>query len=70
MEDKGAKNAYIFPDCYVLVAGFSLRLISGTSREDLESATYWTSKPVWNNDHDTAALFDREGNTITERKCD
>jgi endonuclease YncB( thermonuclease family) len=55
-----ATNIYEFGS-YILKSDSAVCLFSGSGR-DGEGRFYWGSpKPVWNNDHDTLYLRDREG---------
>jgi hypothetical protein len=49
--------------------GSSVKLVSGRSGQDTESVIYWKTRTVWNNDGDTARLFDPSGGTVSEREC-
>jgi micrococcal nuclease len=55
-----ATNIYEFGSC-ILKPGATVYLFSGNGR-DVEGRFYWGNpNPVWNNDHDTLYLRDREG---------
>jgi micrococcal nuclease len=55
-----ATNTYEFGS-YILKPGSAVYLFSGSGIDE-EGRFYWGSpKPVWNNDHDTLYLRDREG---------
>jgi len=57
---------YEFPVGFILRAGSSVTVYTG-SGEDTETELYWgSSVEVWNNAGDTATLLDSEGNTVVE----
>lgn len=60
---------FYFPNGYVLEAGATVRLHSGTDDVDAPPGdVYWTEKTVWNNDGETVYLRDAEGNLVNEYK--
>ncbi len=48
---------------------YSVELISGESGEDSNKAIYWNKHTVWNNDSDTAGLFNERGLLVAEKNC-
>ena len=59
VKDSGT-NIYEFYEC-ILKPSFGIYLFSGNGK-DTDSKFYWGStKPVWNNDHDTLYLRDTQG---------
>ena len=49
--------------------GSSVKLVSGGFGQDTERVIYWKTRTVWNNDGDTARLFDPSGEMVSERQC-
>mgnify|MGYP002408763551 CR=1 FL=1 len=63
ISDEGTKHTYTFPS-FTLAPGATVTLHTG---DGTNSATdlYWGSKrPIWNNDGDTASLYDRNGRLV------
>lgn len=63
IEDDGSKHTYTFPSC-TLDSQATVTLYTG---EGTNTATelYWGSgSPIWNNDGDTAYLYDNSGNMV------
>jgi competence protein ComEC len=57
-------KTYEFPDGFVLEAGASVRLHTG-SGTDTATDLYWgASQPVWNNDGDTVIVETDAGETV------
>ena len=69
VEDRGPKYTFNFPEGFSLEAGASVELVSGASGDDTGETIYWNSRPVWNNDGDTASLIDSSGLLAFEMKC-
>ena len=64
IEDEGSKHTYTFPS-YTLDAGSSVTVytIKGT---DSANELYWQlGSPIWNNDGDTAYLYDNSGKLVS-----
>jgi hypothetical protein len=64
IEDDGSKHTYTFPS-YTLNSGSTTVVYTG---KGMDSATelYWGSgNPIWNNDGDTAYLFDSSGKLVS-----
>jgi endonuclease/exonuclease/phosphatase family metal-dependent hydrolase len=64
--DEGDKHTYTFPS-FTLTAGATVTLhtVSGTNTA---TDLYWGKKNVWNNDGDTARLYDSSGNFVSTSK--
>lgn len=59
-----AGHVYIFPSGFILGAGATVTIYTG-SGTDTQDKLYWGSdSPIWNNDGDTAYLRDNEGNLV------
>ncbi|MDP6494257.1 MAG: lamin tail domain-containing protein [Dehalococcoidia bacterium] len=69
VSDDGLGHTFNFPNGFLLRPGSSMKLVTGGSGQDTESAIYWKTRTVWNNDGDTARLFDPSGETVSEREC-
>jgi len=63
LTDEGAKHSYTFSGTS-LPSGGSVTIASGTANGDIK----WTSANVWNNDGDTAYLYDSSGNLVSQRR--
>lgn len=63
IEDDGSKHTYTFPSC-TLDSQTTATLYTGEGA-DTATELYWGSgSPIWNNDGDTAYLFDDSGNMV------
>jgi competence protein ComEC len=63
IEDDGSKHTYTFPSC-TLDSQTTATLYTGEGA-DTATELYWGSgSPIWNNDGDTAYLFDDSGNLV------
>jgi len=69
VSDDGQGHTFNFPNGFVLRPGSSVKLVSGGSGQDTERVIFWKTRTVWNNDGDTARLFDPSGETVSEREC-
>ena len=69
VSDDGQGHTFNFPNGFLMRPGSSVKLVSGGSGQDTERVIYWKTRTVWNNDGDTARLFDPSGETVSERKC-
>ncbi len=69
VEDDGPKYTFDFSGGFSLEPGYSVALISGESGEDSNKTIYWNKRTVWNNDGDTASLFDSSGKLVSAMKC-
>ena len=69
IEDEGPKHKFEFPKEFLLKAGSSVEIISGTTGENTDSEIYWKKSTVWNNDGDTAHLFNSVGEPVAKMEC-
>ena len=69
LEDDGAKFTFHFPTGCSLRPGSSVKLISGESGDDTDEVIFWNKRTVWNNNGDTASLFNREGAIVSQEDC-
>ena len=60
----GANHCFRFPADAVIVGGGRVVVHSGTGRHDGERYYMGQRRAVWNNDGDTATLYDAEGATV------
>ena len=59
-----AGHVYTFPSGFILDAGATVTIYTG-SGTDTQDKLYWgSSSPIWNNDGDTAYLKDNEGKLV------
>ena len=64
LHDQGNLNRFTLPE-WLLVSGAKVTLGSGDAKADIRL----TDELVWNNDADTAYLYDRNYRLITAREC-
>jgi hypothetical protein len=69
IEDEGAKHTYRFDGGFLLKPGTKVELLSGGSGKDTSSVIYWNMRAVWNNDGDTASLFNQAGELMSKMEC-
>ena len=69
VEDDGPTYTFNFPTGFSLEPGSLVELISGESGDDTDKTIFWNNRTVWNNDGDTASLFDSSGQLASEMKC-
>ena len=69
VSDDGQGHTFNFPNGFLMRPGSSVKLVSGGSGQDTERVIYWKTRTVWNNDGDTARLFDPSGEMVSEREC-
>ena len=62
IEDEGSKHTYTFPSC-TLDSQNTLTLYTGEGT-DTATELYWGGSPIWNNDGDTAYLYDDSGKLV------
>jgi hypothetical protein len=67
IHDQGPNFTYDFPAGYTLAPGASAAVRSGGPAGAGQLA--WTTRPVWNNDGDTAYLVDPGGSVVSTRTC-
>lgn len=63
LTDEGAKHAYTFAGTTLPASG-AVIISSGTAIGDLK----WTNTNVWNNDGDTAYLYDGSGRLVSQKR--
>ncbi|MGC8575744.1 MAG: stalk domain-containing protein, partial [Caldisericum sp.] len=66
LEDK-AHHKFIFPD-FVLNNGETVKVYSGSGTPNSSSLYWGSNSAIWNNDGDTAYLYDNSGNLIDTYK--
>lgn len=64
LQDAGAKHVYTFP-AIVLASGDTMTVYSHASGPIGTNAVYWTTDYVWNNDGDTAYLYNPQGQLMS-----
>ena len=69
VEDDGPKYIFNFPSGFSLEPGASVELISGESGDDTDKTIFWNNRTVWNNDGDTARLFNERGLLVAKKDC-
>jgi hypothetical protein len=69
VEDDGPKYTFNFPSGFSLEPGSLVELISGESGDDTDKTIFWNNRTVWNNDGDTASLFNERGLLVAEKDC-
>jgi hypothetical protein len=69
VSDDGQGHTFNFPNGFLMRPGSSMKLVTGGSGQDTERVIYWKTRTVWNNDGDTARLFDPSGGMVSEREC-
>jgi len=62
-----SNKTYFFPSGFILASGASVRIHTGSGIDTI-SDLYWnSSKPIWNNDRDTATLKDSNGDIVDQK---
>ena len=69
LEDDGPKFTFHFPTGFSLRPGSSVKRTSGESGDDTDEVVFWNKRTVWNNNGDTASLFNREGEIVSQEDC-
>ena len=64
LQDEGANNVYTFP-AIVLASGDTMKVYSHASGPMGTNVVYWTTSFVWNNDGDTAYLYNPQGQQVS-----
>ena len=60
-------QVYHFPEGFILTAWNSVDLLSGPRQpQDLPRTLIWTNENIWNNNGDTAQLYNAEGELVSE----
>jgi len=67
IHDQGPNFTYDFPAGYTLAPGATATVRSGGAAGPGQLA--WTTRPVWNNDGDTAYLVDPGGTVVSTHSC-
>jgi len=67
-EEDHTVSPFTFPAGYILAPGAEVRIYSGAKgREHNPPFSFdWTEQNVWDNDGETAQLFDAQGNLVSE----
>ena len=66
LEDE-AKHKFVFPD-FILSSGKTVKVYSGSGTPNSSSLYWGSSSAIWNNDGDTAYLYDNNGKLIDTYK--
>ena len=69
IEDNGANFSFTFPIGFSIKASKSVKLVSGEPGNDTGEVLYWINRTVWNNDRDTASLFNSSGQLVDKIDC-
>ncbi len=56
-------EAYYFPENFILKAGDTMTIASGNAEGDLK----WSDNYIWNNNNDSARLYDKNGELISTK---
>lgn len=64
IDDEGSKHTYIFP-AYTLGSGATVTVYTGNGTNSANELYWQLDSPVWNNDGDTAYLYDNTGKLIS-----
>jgi hypothetical protein len=62
-------NAYLFDEPFILAAGASVKLHTGTGTDTATDRFWGRSSHVWSNSADNATLNDADGNTVATKAC-
>lgn len=65
IEDEGSKHSYTFPS-YTLNSGFEVTVYSEKGTNTATELYMQVGGPIWNNDGDTAYLYDNNGKLISK----
>jgi hypothetical protein len=66
-DEAGTGRFFHFPDGFTLAANASVTIMSGTGTNTAATLFWKQRTPVWNNDFDTAVLFNFAGDEIARR---
>ena len=69
VEDHGPTYTFNFPTGFSLQPGSLVELTSGESGDDTDKTIFWNNRTVWNNDGDTASLFNERDLLVAEKDC-
>lgn len=64
VSEKG-NQAFNFPE-KLIVAGATLKIMSGPKAQAAPNTVIWTKKYIWNNDGDPGKLYDANGNMVSQ----
>ena len=64
IEDEGNKHTLTFPS-YTLSAGSTVTLYTGKGTASTNELYWHLASPIWNNDGDTAYLYDNNGQLVS-----
>ena len=65
IEDEGSKHIYTFPS-YTLKSGSTVTVYSAKGTNSKTELYMQLDDPIWNNDGDTAYLYDNSGTLVSE----
>ena len=68
INDKGAIHTYRFPSSYTLKAKTTVTLYTGKGTNTATKLYWGRSAYVWNNEGDTAYLYNAQGKLVSTRK--
>lgn len=66
--DKGAKHTYKFPSSYTLKSKTTVTIFTGKGRNTTTKLYWGRIAHVWNNEGDTAYLYNAQGKLISLRR--
>ena len=69
IEDEGSKHTYTFQS-YTLNAGTTVTVFTGKGTNSATELYWQLDNPVWNNDGDTAYLYDDSGKLVSNRRAE
>ena len=52
----------------ILKPGKTIKIVSGSKGQEGPDTLLWTNNNIWNNDGDPGALYDNQGNLVSEFK--
>ena len=65
IEDEGSKHTYTFPS-YTLNSGTTVTVYTGKGTNSATELYWQLDDPIWNNDGDTAYLYDNSGKLVSK----
>ena len=66
VSEKG-NQTYSFPSGTTIPAGGTLKVLSGSKAVASTGALVWTKSNIWNNDGDPGALYNAQGQVVSQR---
>jgi hypothetical protein len=66
--DKGAKHTYKFPSSYTLKSKTTVTIYTGKGKNSATKLYWGRVAHVWNNEGDTAYLYNAQGKLVSSRK--